>query len=55
MLFNKKFKVIEIHGEVRITHHLEGSRKAVNKDVEMFKNAAKDYEFIGKKGMVIWV
>lgn len=56
MLFKVRFKVIEIHeGGVKITHYLEGKKKDVMKDVETFKNNCKDYEMIGKEGMIVWV
>lgn len=56
MLFDKKFKVIEIREEsgVRITHYLSGKRKDVDKDIEMFKSTSKSYEMMGKEGMVVW-
>ena len=55
MLFEKKFKVVEIResGAV-ITHYLKGHKHDVNKDVEAFKQKAKRYEMVGKEGLVVW-
>ena len=55
MLFEKKFKVIEIResGAI-ITHHLKGRKHDLNKDIEAFKQKAKRYELVGKTGMVVW-
>lgn len=55
MLFEKKFKVVEIResGAV-ITHYLKGRKHDVNKDVEAFKQQAKRYEMVGKTGMIVW-
>lgn len=55
MLFEKKFKVVEIResGAV-ITHYLKGNKHDVKKDVEAFKQKAKRYEVVGKTGMVVW-
>lgn len=57
MLFEKKFKIIEIRVEsgVVIAHYLRGKRKEIEKDIETCKNNAKRYEMIGKAGMVVWV
>ena len=48
MLFEKKFKVVEIRdsGAV-ITHYLKGHKRDVKKDVEAFKQKAKRYEMVG--------
>lgn len=55
MLFEKKFKVVEVRdGGVVITHYLKGNKKALKKDIDMFKKAAKKYEMVGKDGMVVW-
>lgn len=55
MLFKTEFKVVEIRdGGVRITHYLKGKKTDVMKDVETFKNNCKDYEMVGKKGMIVW-
>ena len=55
MLFEKKFKVVEIResGAV-ITHYLKGRKHDLNKDVETFKQNAKRYELVGKEGMIVW-
>ncbi len=55
MLFEKKFKVVEIHesGAV-ITHYLKGREHDVKKDIEVFKQKAKRYEMVGKEGMIVW-
>lgn len=56
MMFRKNFKVVEIRESgVTVTHYLEGKKKDVNKDVETFKKQAKNYEMIGKEGMIVWV
>ena len=55
MLFNKKFEVVEIYESgVKVTHYLNGSKKAVNKDIEMYKNNAKEYQMVGKNAMIVW-
>ena len=55
MLFEKKFEVIEIYESgVRVTNYLRGSRKAVNKDIEMYKQKSKEYQLIGKNAMIVW-
>lgn len=55
MLFNKKFKVVEIRDDgVTVTHFLNGKRSDVNKDIEMFKRHTRRYEMVGKDGMVVW-
>lgn len=55
MLFEKKFKVVEIResGAV-ITHYLKGHKHDVKKDVEVFKQKSKRYEMVGKDGMIVW-
>ena len=55
MLFEKKFKVIEIResGAV-ITHYLKGRKHEVNKDIEAFKQKATRYEIVGTTGMIVW-
>lgn len=56
MLFETKFEVVEIRESgARITHYLKGKRSDVKKDVEIFKKQSKDYQMIGKKGMIVWV
>lgn len=55
MLFEKKFKVVEIHESgLVITNYLKGNKRAVKKDIEMYKQAAKRYEMVGKDGMIVW-
>lgn len=55
MLFEKKFKVVEIRESgVVLTHYLKGRKYDVNKDIEVFKKRAKRYELVGKAGMVVW-
>lgn len=55
MLFEIKFKVVEIRESgATITHYLKGSRRAVKKDVEAYKQNAKRYEMMGKDGMIVW-
>ena len=48
MLFEKKFKVVEIResGAV-ITHYFKGRKRDMKKD--------KRYEFVGKEGLIVWV
>ena len=56
MLFKTKFKVVEIRENgVSITHHLEGSRRDVKRDVEIFKQNAERYEMVGKNGIIVWM
>ena len=55
-MFNIKFEVVEIHESgARVTHYLKGRRNDVKKDIEMFKVKAKDYQMIGKEGMIVWL
>lgn len=55
MLFEKKFEVIEIYESgVRVTNYLHGSKKAINKDIEIYKNNAKEYQMVGKNTMIVW-
>lgn len=55
MLFDKKFEVIEVYKSgARITTYLHGSRKDVNKDIEKIKKNAKEYQLVGKNGMIVW-
>ena len=55
MLFEKKFEVIEIYESgVRVTNYLRGSRKAVNKDIETYKQKSKEYQLVGKNAMIVW-
>lgn len=56
MLFEKKFEIVEIRdsGAV-ITHYCKGRKNNLKKDIEMFKQQAKDYQMIGKEGMIVWV
>lgn len=56
MLFKMKFKVVEVRTNgVTITHYLEGKKRDVKKDIEMYKQNANRYEMIGKDGMIMWV
>ena len=54
-MFNKKFKIVEIHksGAV-VTHYLKGKRNEVEKDIKTFINKSELYEMIGKDGMIVW-
>lgn len=53
--FKTNFKVVEIRESgATITHYLKGSKKDVKKDIEMFKTKSKQYEMMGKKGMIVW-
>lgn len=54
-MFNKKFEVIEVYKSgLRVTNYLRGTKKAVNKDIEMYKANFKDYQMIGKNTMIVW-
>ena len=53
-MFKIRFKVVEIKGDVTITHYLHKKRNEVKKDIEMFKNNSTKYEMIGKEGMIVW-
>ena len=55
MLFKTEFKIVEIRENgVIVTHFLRGTKRNVNKDIEMFKKESKRYEMFGD-GMTIWV
>lgn len=55
MLFEIKFEVVEIYKSgVTTKHYLKGNKKDVEKDIEEFKNKAKDYQMVGKNGMVVF-
>lgn len=55
-MFTTKFEVIEIYKSgASITNYLKGSKKAVKKDVEMYKKEAKNYQMVGKNAMIVWV
>lgn len=55
MLFEKKFKIVEIRESgATITHYLKGRKHEIKKDIETFKQAAKQYEMVGKDGMIVW-
>lgn len=54
-MFKTKFKVVEIRdGGITMTHYLKGTKKEVKKDIENFKQQSKNYEMIGKEGMIVW-
>ena len=57
MLFEKTFEIVEIHKNsgVTITHWMRGTRKQIKKEVEMCKRQSKDYQMVGKNGMIVWV
>ena len=58
MLFKTKFKfeVVEIHKSgLRVTNYLSGRKKDVMKEVELYKRTFKEYEMVGKNGMIVWV
>lgn len=56
MLFHKNFEVVTIYESgLRITDYLKGKRKDVDKDIETMKNNAKEYQMVGKNGMIVWV
>lgn len=55
-MFNKKFKIVEIHENgIVITNYLSGKKKEVDADIERFKMASISYEMMGKKGMIVWI
>lgn len=55
MLFEKKFKVVEIYNsDVIITNYLKGNRRTLKKDIEAYKDNSKKYEMVGKDGMIVW-
>lgn len=55
MLFEMKFEVVEIHKSgATVTHYLKGTKRNVKKDVDEFKRKAKDYQMVGKNGMVVF-
>lgn len=55
-MFAMKFEVIELYKSgVTITNYLKGSKKAVKKDVEAYKKRYKNYQMVGKNGMIVWV
>lgn len=55
MLFEKKFKVVEIRENgVVITHYLKGRKRDMKRDIETFKQNAKRYESVGNTGMIVW-
>lgn len=56
-MFNKKyeFEVVEVfESGARVKHYLKGTKKEIKKDIEAFKNISKEYELIGKKGIIVW-
>lgn len=56
MLVKKNFEVVTIcESGVVITDYLKGKRKDVNKDIKAFKKNAKEYQMVGKNGMIVWV
>lgn len=55
MLFKKSFEIVEIYESgVKITHYLHGSKKEINKEIKMYRNKSKEYQMIGKNGMIVW-
>lgn len=57
MLFTKEFKIVEIIEGAKcscVIHYLNGPKKAVKMEIEQFKKTSREYEFIGKDGMVVW-
>ena len=54
-IFETSFEVIEIRESgVKINHYLRGKKNNVKKDIELFKEKAKDYQMVGKKAMIVW-
>lgn len=55
MLFNKNFEVVEVfESGLRVTHYLRGTKKAIEKDIEMYKESSKSYQMVGKNAMIVW-
>lgn len=55
MLFTKRFKVIEVYKSgLRVTSYLNGTKKAVENDIENIKKNAKSYEMVSKDAMIVW-
>lgn len=55
-MFKTRFELIEIRDNgVRITHYFVGKKKEVKKDVDAFKNLAKDYMVVNKNTMIVWM
>lgn len=51
-----KFEVFEIRNDgVYVTHHLHGSRKEIEEELDRLKKRSKCYEMFGKNGMIMWV
>lgn len=56
MLFDIKFEIVKIHESGAMTvGYLKGTRKEVKKDIEIIKKQSKNYEMVGKNGMIVWV
>ena len=57
MLFNNyTFEVIESYKSgVTVKRYHRGSKRAVMKDVEQYKKNCKNYQMVGKNGMIVWV
>ena len=54
-MFKKRFEIVEImESGVRITHMLYKSRKQIEKTIEWAKKHSKDYQMVGKNGMIVW-
>lgn len=54
MFFNNTFEVVEIRGKVQVKTIMRGSKKAIKKDIENIKANAKNYQMVGKNGMIVW-
>lgn len=56
LLFTKKFEIVEIRESGAIVKHfLKGDKQKIEEDINMFKRFSKNYEMVGKNGMVVWV
>lgn len=57
MLFNNyTFEVVELYKSgCRVTTYHRGSKKAVMNDIEQYKKNCREYQMVGKKGMIVWV
>lgn len=56
MLFERKFELVEIRDNgVRVTHYMHGFKHEIERELEWYKNNSRDYQLIGKNGMIVWV
>lgn len=54
-ILRMRYEVVEIcDNGLRVTHILQGSKHDVQKDIQMYKDNARDYQIVGKGAMIIW-